>query len=135
MRLRKRRERPEPPGGGAGPRAARNRWVPEHDDDGHDGPARLFVGDEQIDVQVTLTGHLEPLDGRFHWYGRITQHEAVDAAKRSGATEVELAIGDGPRASGRLAEHDAWGNMRITGLGAPPFALEPVEVDVTLGRS
>lgn len=120
MRLRKRRVRPAP-------------WVPEHEDDGHHGSARLFVGDEEVDVEVTLTGHLEPLDGKYHWYGRITQHAAVDAAKRAGATDVELSIGDGPRAPARLAEHDAWGNMRITGAGTPPFEL--AEVEVTFERS
>jgi hypothetical protein len=116
MRLRRRRSRPEP-------------WVPEHDDDGHEGPARLHVGEQVVDVEVVLTGHLEPLDGRYHWYGRIAQHDAVDAAKKAGATEIELSIADGPRRAGRLAEHDAWGNMRITGLGAPPFELEAVEVE------
>ena len=118
-------------------RARRHRldpWVPEHDDeDGYRGPARLSAGGDVIDVEVVLGGHLEPLDGKYHWYGRITQHAAVDAAKRAGATDVELAIGDGPRAPARLAEHDAWGNMRITGTGAPPFEL--AEVEVTFERS
>ncbi len=115
MRLRKRRTRPEP-------------WVPEHDDDGYDGPAVLHVGEQTIDVEVALAGHLEPLDGRYHWYGRVVKHDAVDAAKQGGATTVGLSIADGLRAEGRLAEHDAWGNVRITGLGAPPFELEAVEV-------
>ena len=115
MRLRRRRPRPEP-------------WVPEHDDDGYEGPATLVVGEQELDVEVVLTGHLEPLDGRYHWYGRVAQDDAVDAAKKAGATEVGLVIGTGPRADGRLAEHDAWGNLRITGLGAPPFALEAIEV-------
>ena len=117
MRWRQRRTRPEP-------------WVPEHDDYGYEGPARLLIGDATIDVDVVLTGHLEPLDGRYHWYGRVARNEAADAAKQGGATEVGLVVGDGPRADGRLAEHDAWGNLRITGLGAPPFELEAIEVTV-----
>ena len=120
MRLkRRRRSRPEP-------------WVPEHDDDGYEGPARLHLVDRTIDVEVVLGGHLEPLDGLFHWYGRVVQNDAVDAAKKAGTTTVELTIGE-ITAAGRLAEHDAWGNMRITGTGAPPFALEGVEVDVPVG--
>ena len=120
MRLRKqrrsrRRSRPEP-------------WVPEHEDEGYDGPAQLHVDDRRIDVEVVLSGHLEPLDGRYHWYGRVVQNDAVDAAKQGGTTTVELTIGDGAGAPGRLAEHDAWGNMRITGLGAPPFARGEVEI-------
>jgi hypothetical protein len=102
--------------------------VPEHDDDGYEGPALLSVGEQAIDVEVVLAGHLEPLDGRYHWYGRVVQHDAVDAAKQDGATTVALSIADAAPAEGRLAEHDAWGNLRITGLGAPPFALESVEV-------
>ena len=119
MRIKqRRRHRPDP-------------WVPEHDDeDGYQGPARLTVGDDTIDVDVVLGGHLEPLDGKYHWYGRVVQHDAVDAAKSDGATVVGLVIADGSSAEGRLAEHDAWGNMRITGLGRPPFELDPVEVDL-----
>jgi hypothetical protein len=85
---------------------------------------------EVIDVDVTLTGHLEPLDGLYHWYGRVQRNEALNLAKASGATEIALSIGDGHPVPARLAEHDAWGNLRITGTGQPPFVLEPVEVDV-----
>ena len=116
MRIRRRRHRPDP-------------WVPEHDDeDGYQGPARLTVGDDTIDVDVVLGGHLEPLDGKYHWYGRIAQQDSVDAAKKGGATDIGLLIGDGEPAAGRLAEHDAWGNMRITGTGTPPFERPEVEV-------
>jgi hypothetical protein len=115
-RRHRRRTRPEP-------------WVPEHDDeDGYAGPARLVIGDDAIDVEVVLGGHLEPLDGRYHWYGRVVQDDAVDAAKQGGATTGVLTIGDGVGTEGRLAEHDAWGNLRITGLGAPPFELDEIEV-------
>ena len=121
MRLRRRR-RPRP-----------ERWVPEHDDEGYDGPAILHVGEETIDVQVVLGGHLEPLDGKYHWYGRVARHAAVDAAKTAGVTGVGISIDGRESAEGRLAEHDAWGNLRITGLGAPPF--ERPEVEVTVVRS
>jgi hypothetical protein len=108
--------------------------VPEHDDeDGYRGPARLHVGDRTIDVEVVLGGHLEPLDGKYHWYGRIAQHDAVDAAKTGGVTDIGLTIGTGDRSAGRLAEHDAWGNLRIIGTGTPPF--ERPEVEITHVRS
>ena len=104
-------------------------WVPEQDDeDGYRGPARLDAGDSTIDVDVVLGGHLEPLDGKYHWYGRVAKNDAVDAAKKGGATSVGLAVAEGTGAEGRLAEHDAWGNMRITGLGEPPFERAEVEV-------
>jgi hypothetical protein len=114
-RTRARRHRPDP-------------WVPEHDEDGYRGPASLAVADDTIDVEVVLGGHLEPLDGKYHWYGRIAQHDAVDAAKKGGTTTVGLVIADGASAEGRLAEHDAWGNMRITGTGTPPFDRPAVEI-------
>lgn len=115
---RRARERPTP-------------WVPEHDDeDGYEGPARLSVGDDTIDVDVVLGGHLEPLDGKYHWYGRVVRHAAIDAAKSAGVVGVGISIDGRESAQGRLAEHDAWGNMRVTGLGAPPFGLNAVEVEV-----
>ena len=107
--------------------------MPEHEDDGYEGQAQLHVDGRTIDVEVVLGGHLEPLDGRFHWYGRVVQDNAVDAAKLNGTTTVGLSIAGGATADGRLAEHDAWGNMRITGLGAPPF--ERAEVEITHVRS
>ncbi len=107
--------------------------MPDIEEDGYSGRARLAVtgaDGDVIDVDVTLTGHLEPLDGLYHWYGRVQRNEALDLAKANGATEIVLTIGDGHPASARLAEHDAWGNLRVTGTGRPPFELEPVEVDV-----
>ena len=117
------------------PRFRPEAWVPDIEEDGYRGRARLAVvaaGTEvdDLEVDVTVTGHLEPLDGQYHWYGRVQRDEALDRAKASGATEVVLTIGDGKPASARLAEHDAWGNLRITGTGRPPFVLEPVEVDI-----
>ncbi|MDP3894279.1 DUF4873 domain-containing protein [Nocardioides sp.] len=99
-------------------------------EDGYAGPATLLLDGEEVSVEVHLAGHLEPLDGLFHWYGRITRDEAVDAWKAGGGTTAELLIPDEGSAPARLAEHDPWGNLRITGVGPPPYALEPVEVDL-----
>jgi len=116
------------------PRFRPEQWVPDIEEDGYSGRARLAVvasgSEDVLEVDVTVTGHLEPLDGQYHWYGRVQRAEALDRAKANGATEVVLTIADGHSAPARLAEHDAWGNLRITGTGLPPFALEPVEVDV-----
>ena len=79
------------------------------------GPAT--IGD--IEVEVTLRGHFEPLDGRFHWYGRIAPNAALAEQVRSGST-VTLTTPHGT-AEGRLSDVDTWGRFRIAGTGRPPF--------------
>ena len=80
----------------------------------YDGPARL--GD--TDVQVHLRGHFQPIDGRFHWWGRIDTAAGLDA-HTSGSTVV-LATPHGS-AEARLSDVDPWGRFRVTGTGRPPF--------------
>jgi hypothetical protein len=105
-------------------------WMPPDDPTGYDGPAGLLIGDDTIDVVVHLDGHLEPLDGRFHWYGRIEQSAAVRAAKGAGATSGLLRIGEGAPTEVRLAEDDPWGSVQVNGTGAPPYPMGRVEVDL-----
>lgn len=105
-------------------------WVPPDDDDGYRGPAALTVEGRRIHVHVHLAGHLEPLDGRFHWYGRVQRDDAVVEAKDAGATTALIAIGDGPQREVRLAEYDPWGNIALRGEGSPPYPLDPVEVEL-----
>lgn len=83
------------------------------------GAGSLIADGTELTVEVTLRGHFEPLDGRFHWYGRIATDDAVTARHRSGAT-VTLATPHG-RAEGRISDVDPWGRFRISGTGAPPF--------------
>jgi hypothetical protein len=87
-----------------------------------DLPAEEYVGPARVDdisVEVTLRGQFEPLDGRFHWYGRIAASDELAAAVQSGAT-VTLST---PHASalGRLSDVDPWGRYRVSGTGRPPF--------------
>jgi hypothetical protein len=81
----------------------------------YSGPAT--IGD--IEVEVTLRGHFEPLDGRFHWYGRIAPNPALTAQVQSGST-IMLTTPHGT-AEGRLSDVDTWGRFRVTGTGRPPF--------------
>ena len=84
------------------------------------GPAQLIAADDEtLDVEVRLRGHVEPIDGRFHWYGRIAADEQVAARHRSGAT-VAVRTPHGT-AAGRISDVDPWGRFRVSGLGAPPF--------------
>ncbi len=84
------------------------------------GPASLAVDDDTaIEVEVQLRGHVDPNDGRFHWYGRIAPDETLAATHRSGTT-LALRTPYG-MAAGKIADVDPWGRFRITGLGTPPF--------------
>lgn len=105
-------------------------WVPPGEPAGYDGDASLIVGDEEVAVTVHLDGHLEPLDGRFHWYGRIERSAAVKAIKDGGATIAMVRIDHAPPAELRLAEYDAWGHVQVSGTGAPPYPMDPVEIEL-----
>jgi uncharacterized protein DUF4873 len=79
------------------------------------GPARIAA----TEVQVLLRGHFQPIDGRFHWWGRIAADERL-AAQHSPGSTVTLVTPHGS-AEGRLSDVDPWGRFRITGTGRPPF--------------
>jgi hypothetical protein len=86
------------------------------------GPARVSTGSttaDGVDVEVQLRGHFEPLDGRFHWYGRIATSQELAERVQSGATVV-LTTAHGA-AEGRVSDLDPWGRFRISGTGRPPF--------------
>jgi hypothetical protein len=110
-------------------------WVPPAEDTGYDGAATLTVGDHSVEVTVHLDGHLEPLDGSFHWYGRIEHSSAVAGLKDAGATTASLAIAERAPATMRLAEYDPWGHVQVSGTGAPPYSMDEVEIDLPLGAA
>ncbi|NUR73978.1 MAG: DUF4873 domain-containing protein [Hamadaea sp.] len=82
----------------------------------YDGEAKL----NELAVRVHLSGHWQPVDGRFHWGGRISPSTDVVQLVRSGRREVTVCIGE-QSAKGRLGEVDPWGGVRVTGVGAPPW--------------
>ncbi len=94
-------------------------------EDGYAGPARLTVGTDQFEVEVELRGYFEPIDGLYHWYGRIAAADALDervgGAKADGVLETEH--GASPCV---LSDPDLWHRYRITGRSTPPF---PVQTD------
>ncbi|MFI6429527.1 DUF4873 domain-containing protein [Rhodococcus oryzae] len=97
------------------------------DDDAYAGSAALTADEVTVTVRVHLSGHFEPLDGNYHWYGRIAGDKLTELKQR-GRSAMHLTIPGGPETPATLAEQDPWGNYRITGVGAPPFPLEPVEI-------
>jgi hypothetical protein len=89
------------------------------DVEAYDGPATLLTGERSVDVEVTLRAMFQPIDGRFHWYGRVTPSLDVDALVEAGATVTVRT----PRGEtvGRLGDRDPWGRFRVSGTGKPPF--------------
>lgn len=83
----------------------------------YDGPATLVVAGDEVRAEVVLRGVFQPIDGRFHWYGRVAPtEELADAAGRG----VLLRTTHG-EAQGRLSDVDPWGRLRVAGTGRPPF--------------
>lgn len=98
------------------------------DDDGYDGPATLVVGPDEFEVRVHLRGVFQPIDGRYHWYGRIERHEGLAAALGTRRVAGRLTTPEGS-APGELSDPDTWQRYRITGASTPPFATRPLSTE------
>jgi cation diffusion facilitator CzcD-associated flavoprotein CzcO len=90
------------------------------DSDGYQGTAVLEVGQSRFDVQVRLRGHFQPIDGRYHWYGRIDAHDGLDELLGSAKASGVLATPDGSAAC-ELSEPDSSRRYRVAGISTPPF--------------
>lgn len=83
-------------------------------------PEESYAGSATIDeteVEVSLKGYFEAIDGRFHWYGRVS---TVSPLPHQSGDVVTLSTPHGT-AEGKLSDLDPWGRLRITGAGKPPF--------------
>jgi hypothetical protein len=89
------------------------------DDQVYDGPAVLTVSDDRHAVRVRLTGHVDPIDGRYHWQGTVF---GVPTTLKA-AQQVTLGV-DGRTVPARITEETPWGSYSIAGVGTPPFALD-----------
>lgn len=93
-------------------------------DDTYSGAATLDIGGARHPVRVRLTGHLDPLDGRYHWQGTVFGSasgplpEDIFKQSRTGT----LTIGQ-RSAPARIVEQTPWGSHSVAGVGAPPYAL------------
>ncbi len=90
------------------------------------GPAILDAPGTETAVTATLGGHADPIDGRYHWYGRLTAADP-DTLPDPGRAAVSLLIPGCPPATGRLQERDPWGNLRIAGIGRPPYSRANID--------
>ena len=81
---------------GADETGAANHAAGPGEGDHYQGPATLAIGGSRFTVEVQLRGHFEPIDGRYHWYGRTAAHDALTAALRSGRTPALLTTPKAP---------------------------------------
>jgi cation diffusion facilitator CzcD-associated flavoprotein CzcO len=90
----------------------------------YDGAATLTIGDATHPVRVRLTGHIDPIDGHYHWQGTVFSAPSDplpdEALKQSRAATLTV---DGLSASARIVEQTPWGTHAIAGVGSPPYAL------------
>jgi cation diffusion facilitator CzcD-associated flavoprotein CzcO len=96
-------------------------------DDIYDGAATLTVAGSHRAVRVRLTGHMDPIDGQYHWQGTLFGQLSADAL--GPARTVTLTVGE-RTVSARISEETPQGTHSIAGVGAPPFALAKVELTV-----
>jgi cation diffusion facilitator CzcD-associated flavoprotein CzcO len=94
-------------------------------DDIYAGPATLTLADTLQRVQVRLAGHVDPIDGKYHWQGTIFDELPTDLITKT--RTVGLAVGE-LSASARITEKTPQGTHSIAGVGAPPFGLPDVEL-------
>jgi hypothetical protein len=91
--------------------------TPDYEDT-YDGAATLEIGGIRHPVRVRLTGHLDPLDGNYHWQGTVFDAPAEESLKLSRSAAVSV----GQRtASARIVEKTPWGTHSVAGVGAPPY--------------
>ncbi|MGA8546997.1 MAG: DUF4873 domain-containing protein [Mycobacterium sp.] len=93
-------------------------------DDTYDGQATLTAAATCTHVRVQLIGHVDPIDGQYHWQGTIFDKLPEDMAR---ARTVTLAVGE-RSAPARIIEETPQGTHTIAGVGLPPFALEDIEL-------
>jgi len=95
----------------------------DEEDLGYRGPIRVHLEDGAVDVDGQLHGFFQPIDGSYHWYGRLSPDERLSAqVAEDGRSTIDISVGDGNQTPARLGERNPWGGHRITGTGAPPYA-------------
>ena len=94
------------------------------DEETYQGAATLTIAGASHPVRVRLTGHLDPIDGHYHWQGTVFSALAdplPDETLRQGRAAT-LTVGN-CSAPARIVEQTPWGTHSIAGVGAPPYAL------------
>jgi hypothetical protein len=93
--------------------------VPE-ETDAYAGPARIELAESAFDVAAELRGHFEPIDGKYHWYGRLARNDGLTAAIGQDRAAGRLSTPHGTAVC-ELSDPDPWQRYRVTGTSTPPF--------------
>lgn len=87
------------------------------------GEAILRSGDYEAVSPVRLAGHLEPLDGNYHWYGTVDDLDIGAALKKMPRGSVTVSVAGGEGVPAMVTDKTVWGTYRLVGVGAPPYPL------------
>ncbi|MFZ0715873.1 DUF4873 domain-containing protein [Mycobacterium sp.] len=94
------------------------------DEEMYEGPATLTTGDTCAQVRVALAGHVEPIDGQYHWQGTVFDRLPTELVR---ARIMTLTVGE-HSAPARITEETPQGTHSIAGVGAPPFPLQTFQL-------
>ncbi|MGH3455170.1 MAG: DUF4873 domain-containing protein [Nocardioidaceae bacterium] len=90
---------------------------------GYRGSVRVRLGGSAVEVEGQLHGFFQPIDGSYHWYGRLAPDERISAwVADRGRAPVEISVGADTPVPARLGERNPRGGHRVTGTGPPPHA-------------
>jgi hypothetical protein len=95
---------------------------PETEEEGYTGPATLHVAETELAVDVELRGYFQPIDGYYHWYGRVRENAELSGLLAGKKTPARLRTPQG-EANGEVSDPDPWNRYRITGTSRPPFTV------------
>ncbi|EGD56912.1 DUF4873 domain-containing protein [Gordonia neofelifaecis] len=97
-------------------------WISDEtiDVDVFDDEVVVTVAGEDLTARLRGRGRVDGYDGRFHWAGTLYSERAADL-KRTGQSTASIESVRGEAIPARLAEITAWGTVRITGVGTPPW--------------
>ena len=88
------------------------------------GPVTVRVDGAPVEVDAQLHGFFQPIDGSYHWYGRLAPDERISTwvAEHGRRAPIDVSVGDRDPVPARLGESNPWGGHRIAGTGPPPHA-------------
>ncbi|WAJ44390.1 DUF4873 domain-containing protein [Mycobacterium sp. Aquia_216] len=90
----------------------------------YDGMATLTIAGTSHSVRVRLAGHLDPIDGRYHWQGTLfsAPGESPPDDELRQIRTATLTVGE-RSATARIVEQTPWGTHAVAGVGPPPYAM------------